>query len=133
VSTSGTPIRAEGFRVFKMLNNRWCGRSGRCYEDKDRDGDWDGAGQAGGRWVDVPYESIELRESIEGGDRRELVLLDAGTPMSIEYREWMGGSLVTKEACTPAEAAHYSCHGLAVTEVGPEGEAIRFMVEVGKQ
>ncbi|HKH46142.1 MAG TPA: hypothetical protein VKM72_15885 [Thermoanaerobaculia bacterium] len=132
VSTSGTPIRAEGFRVFKMLNNRWCGRGGRCYEDKDRDGDWDGAGQARGRWVDVPYESMELRKPIEGEDRRELMLLDARTPVSIEYREWMGGSLVNTEACAPVEASRYSCHGLAVTEVGREDEAIRFLVEVAQ-
>src|SRR6185436_1184332 len=83
VSTSGIPIRAEGFRVVKMLNNRWCGRGGRCYEDKDRDGDWDGAGQTGGRWVDVPYESMELRKPLEDGDRRELVLLDTGGPVSV--------------------------------------------------
>lgn len=132
VYTKGAPIRADSLRTIKMLNNLFCApRGGHCFEDKDRDGDWDGAGQENGRWVDVPYEIIELRKEIAGEERRELVLVSFEEPV-LEYREWFGTSLVTKSTCLGDASREFHCGNMAVKEVGREGAGVRFQVEGGK-
>lgn len=124
VNTSGTPIRAEGFEVYRMLNNLFCGKAGRCYDDKDRDGDWDGAGQAKGRWVDVPYIVTEIRSERKTEPRKELVLLSAEGP-AVELQEKMDGEVVSRSPC-----ATLSCGGMTVEVfTQEEGGAVRFRVK----
>jgi hypothetical protein len=128
VNTKGAPIRADSLRTMKMLNNLFCApHGGHCFEDKDRDGDWDGAGQENGRWVDVPYEIIELRKEIAGEERRELVLVSSEEPV-LEYREWFGTSLVSKSTCLAGASREFHCGNMAVKEVGREVDGLRFRV-----
>jgi len=131
VNSSGVPIRADGFRAWKMLNNKFCGLSDKkCFDDKNFDGAWDSAGQAGGRWVDVPYEVVEVRRELKDGDREELLLgnADAG---GVQYREWISGALLVKKECTPIASGQYACGRLKVREIGKEEDAVRFAIEKG--
>jgi hypothetical protein len=131
VNSAGVPVTAESFRALRMLNNRWCIVGGsHCFEDKDGDKDWDGAGQAKGRWVDVPFEVFELRKELTGQDRRELQLVSADG-LVVEYREYFAGALATREACT-AVGDVFDCRGLTVRATGRKGDALRFQIVAAK-
>lgn len=111
-NTRGMPIRSATFRAVKMLNNKFCYASGgRCFDDKDFDGDWDGAGQLKGRWVDVPYEVIEVRQPIESV-QQDLILTESG----LKQREYFNGALVRSEDCGAPAENRYRC-GFFVVEV----------------
>ena len=130
VNGSGIPIRAEGFRVWRMLNNKFCGLSGKkCYDDKNHDGTWDSAGRDKGRWVDVPYEVVELRKEDALGDRWELMRRPDG--LGVELRVWIRGTLATSEPCQPSEPGRFACGGLAIRELAKPGEGLLFLVEKG--
>ncbi|HYH46021.1 MAG TPA: hypothetical protein VEG34_10060, partial [Thermoanaerobaculia bacterium] len=108
----GMPVRSTTFRAVRMVNNQFCTASGtKCFNDKDLDGDWDGAGQANGRWVDVAYEILEVREPVETA-QRALVLTESG----LKHREYFEGSLVKTEDCGGAADQRYEC-GVFVVEV----------------
>jgi hypothetical protein len=133
VNTKGAAIRADSLRTMRMLNNLFCApRGGHCFEDKDRDGDWDSAGQESGRWIDVPYELIELRKELPGEERREVVLVSLEGPI-LEYREWLGAALVSKSTCLANASQEFQCGNMALKEIGREGDGVRFQVEESKE
>ena len=119
VNSYGMPVARATMSAVKMVNSAFCYPSGsRCFFDKDRDGDWDGAGlKPSGRPVDVPYEVLELRRERSDGPTSEMILQEAtllGARLAEKVR--IGDGVADgAQACEASPAApEVSCGGFRI-------------------
>lgn len=94
-SLSSGAIIFEGAELYKMGNGQWCqtGENGKCFADKDSDGDLDKPGRdpESSEKMDIPYTTRRIHIDVPSdGFRTELVYQGAGGGvLRLAYREFI--------------------------------------------